>query len=296
MSVKGQDWAGYQGDRPDVSGLSYVNIKATQGTSYVNPHMQAQADWARSHGLMVGFYHFQEKGNTQAQAEFFVQKCASMDGDTLWCDWETDPSTGTHPTAAEKDAFIKAVKKLRPTHRCGLYCNTSFWKTIDTTSYAGDGLWIATAGYAAGNPPISSSWVMHQYSTANGVDHDIANFSSAAAMKAWATAPQGDVMATLDAEDYANIAKAVWASDSVPAAHPPYNNGDYYKADGKTPGNTEWDSGYMQRTQVEGIRETLSRVKQLQELLIGLDPTALETALLAKIEGLKVELTVVEPS
>lgn len=81
------------------------------------------------------------------------------------------------------------------------------------------------------------------------------------------TTPEEDDMPTA-AEIAAEVAKllpkAVWAVDSVPAAQPPYNNSDYFAADGKTPANVTWSAGYMQRTQIEGIRETLARVKGLE--------------------------------
>jgi hypothetical protein len=186
MTIKGQDWAGYQPAKPSTSGLSFTFIKATEGTSYINPNMASQASTARAAGLVVGFYAFVHTGNIQAQAEYFVEKCASVDGDILACDWETDPSTGKHPTCAEKDAFIKAVKKLRPTHRTVLYCNVSYWKTIDTTSYCGDGLWIADPSHAAGKPAIDHPWTFHQYGI-SGADVDVANFATKAALKTWAT-------------------------------------------------------------------------------------------------------------
>ncbi|MGQ4513710.1 GH25 family lysozyme [Streptomyces sp. DW26H14] len=187
MTVKGVDVASYQSSTPSVSGLSFLFTKATQGTSYTNSKQTSQAATARKAGLTVGFYHFLTTGNIQAQAEYFVTKCASIEGDILACDWETDPSTGKHPTCAEKDAFIKAVKKLRPTHRVVLYCNTSFWKSIDTTSYCGDGLWIADPNHAAGKPGVTHAWAFHQYSISGGTDQNVANFATTAALKAWAT-------------------------------------------------------------------------------------------------------------
>lgn len=87
----------------------------------------------------------------------------------------------------------------------------------------------------------------------------------------------------------------IWGADVIPAARPPYNNSDYFKSDGKTLGNTTWSAGYTQQTQTEGIRETLARVKQLQEALAALDPAALEAALVAKLNGLKVDVTVTNP-
>jgi len=56
----------------------------------------------------------------------------------------------------------------------------------------------------------------------------------------------------------------IWSADVIPAARPPYNNPDYYQADGKTPNNTTWTAGYAQRTQTEGIREALARIQNLE--------------------------------
>lgn len=197
----------------DHKRVDFCFIKATQGTSYTNPRMAAQAASARSQGMVVGFYHFLEKGNVAAQAQYFVDRAASQPGDVFAIDWETNPSTSTFPTNADKDAAIKAVQALRPGHRVLLYCNTSFWKGLDTTSFAGDGLWIATAGYEPGSPNVASPWLLHQYSTAGDIDHNVAQFSSQDAMRAWASGGTQDVALT-DTEITA-IAKKVLTLDGV---------------------------------------------------------------------------------
>lgn len=196
----------------DSKPVQFAFTKATQGTSYVNPLMNAQSASARSQGMIAGFYHFLEKGNIQAQAQYFVDKAASLDGDVFACDWETNPATNTYATSAEKDQFIRAVQALRPGHRVLLYCNTSFWKGVDTSSFAGDGLWIATAGYAAGKPPIQSAWLLHQYSTAGNYDHDVAQFSDQGAMRTWAG---GDADMAITDADALKIAKAVFNTDGI---------------------------------------------------------------------------------
>lgn len=89
--------------------------------------------------------------------------------------------------------------------------------------------------------------------------------------------------------------KRIWGADLIPAAQPPYNNPDYYQADGKTLNNATWTATYTQHAQVMGIRETLARVKAVQAALAALDPAALEAALVAKLAGLKVQVTVTDP-
>ncbi|NUR01380.1 MAG: glycoside hydrolase family 25 protein [Streptomyces sp.] len=183
--IHGIDVSAYQTSTPNLSGKDFVVIKATEGTGYVNPKLAAQTTAGRKAGVVVGFYHFARPGNVQAQADYFVKHANPAAGDFLAIDWEDSGVSCT-----EKDALIKAVKKLRPGLKVVLYCNTYFWLHRDTTSYVGDGLWIADYGHAAGKPPIKSKWLFHQY-TDSPVDTDVADFASRAALKTWAA---GDVV------------------------------------------------------------------------------------------------------
>lgn len=180
--LRGIDVSAYQSSY-DTTGLSFVFIKATEGRTYTNPKLTAQTKTARDAGLVVGFYHFLWPGNLTAQAEYFVGKTPEKAGDILAVDWETT-GEGTHATNAEKDRFIRKVKEFRPKHRVILYCNRNDWLTVDSTSYAGDGLWIADY-VTAGEPRIKAKWRFHQY-TDNPIDKNAADFTSKAALKSWA--------------------------------------------------------------------------------------------------------------
>ncbi|MEV5148368.1 glycoside hydrolase family 25 protein [Streptomyces sp. NPDC052727] len=182
--LHGIDVSAYQSSSYATNGLSFVFIKATEGRSYVNPRLAAQTKHARDAGLVVGFYHFLWPGNLTAQAEYFLSHAPDRRGDLLAVDWETT-GDGTHASNAEKDRFIRKLKELRPDNRVVLYCNRHFWLNIDTTSYAGDGLWIADY-VTAGKPRIKARWRFHQY-TSEPHDKDVANFASRAALKEWAT-------------------------------------------------------------------------------------------------------------
>jgi hypothetical protein len=94
---------------------------------------------------------------------------------------------------------------------------------------------------------------------------------------------QEDDVALTDAE-IKKIAAAVWASDSIPAARPPVNNGDYYEADGKTLKNTTWPGGYGIQTAVEGIRRTQQTLGQVAETVDSLAAGGVDLdALAAKV-------------
>jgi hypothetical protein len=260
--------------------------------------MAAQAESARNQGMVVGFYHFLEKGNINAQIDYFVQNAASVEGDLFAIDWETNPATNTYPSNAEKDAAIKRVQALRPTHKCLLYCNTSFWKGIDTTSFAGDGLWIATAGYAAGSPPITSAWWGHQYSTAGSYDHDVAQFSSRAALRTWAE--EGLDMA-LSADDKTwileNLPGAILTKDGIipsPADASDHDTNPYWAwltyvkdTGSRVRAATVTLSSILAQSQANGA--TLSAVKSI---LDSLDLSDVPAEVAAKIESLKLIVTV----
>ena len=181
--LRGIDVSAYQSSSYDTDDISFAFIKATEGRSYVNPKLTAQTKTAREAGLVVGFYHFLWPGNLTAQADYFVSKAPEKAGDILAVDWEST-SEGTHASNAEKDLFIRKVKERRPNSQVILYTNRNFWLNIDTTSYAGDGLWIADY-VTAGEPRIKAKWRFHQY-TDDPHDKNVADFKSRAALREWA--------------------------------------------------------------------------------------------------------------
>ncbi|MFE9381770.1 GH25 family lysozyme [Streptomyces sp. NPDC007025] len=179
--IKGIDVASYQSRTPSLSGMDFVFVKATEGTSYVNPKMRDQAAHARKHGRVVGFYHFVRPGSMSAQARYFVDRAASLHGDPLVLDWEVSGVSG-----ADKDRFIREVQRLRgETHQVGLYCSQNYWLTRDTTSFAGDFLWVANYNGRPGHPGVRAKWTIHQY-TSSPLDTNVADFSSRADMLRWA--------------------------------------------------------------------------------------------------------------
>lgn len=181
--LRGIDVSAYQSSSYGTDGLSFVFIKATEGRSYTNPKLSAQTERGRDADLVVGFYHFLWPGNLTAQAEYFVERAPEKRGDILAVDWETT-GEGTRASNAEKDRFIRKVKELRPHHRVVLYANRHFWLDVDTTSYAGDGLWIADY-VTAGKPRVQAEWRFHQY-TDDPLDKNVAAFSSRSALRKWA--------------------------------------------------------------------------------------------------------------
>ncbi|MCT9003524.1 glycoside hydrolase family 25 protein [Streptomyces rhizosphaerihabitans] len=180
MTVRGVDVASYQATDYSTRGLDFAFIKITEGTTYTNPKWVAERKTARDAGLVTGFYHFIRPGNVTKQADYFLSKITLRTGDILALDWE-DPAV----SCAQKDAWIRYVQKKAPSHRVILYCNYDFWTNRETTSFAGDGLWIAHYNGKPGNPGIKASWRFHQY-TSTPIDTNIGNFADKAALRTWA--------------------------------------------------------------------------------------------------------------
>lgn len=181
VTVNGIDVASYQGTTYDTAGRGFVFVKATEGTSYANPHHAGQVATARSRSLVVGHYHFVRPGNMMAQVDFFLHTAGVRAGDVLALDWE-DPGV----SSADKDAFLRDLETKAPNNRVILYCNRDFWLNRDRTSYCAEGLWIADPGVSAGHPRIQHAWTFHQYGENAGVDLNVAVFSDEAALRGWA--------------------------------------------------------------------------------------------------------------
>lgn len=259
MTIQGIDVAGYQSSTFSTTGLSFVFIKATEGTGYINPKQAAQTAHARAKGVTVGFYHFLHPGNVLAQAQYFVAHCDSVAGDILACDWE--PTTSGTASNADKDNFIKLVKSLRPGHRVVLYCDTSRWKNADQTSYAGDGLWIADPNHPAGHPGIASPWLFHQYGI-RGTDVDLGNFANMAALVAWATNTTPEEDMPLAKADVSTIA----STDGVFLA--PADAADYSPSS-SSPGHY-WSLGTHVNDQTTRIRHVDNAMTSMAASLAAL--------------------------
>ncbi|MFK0140727.1 GH25 family lysozyme [Streptomyces murinus] len=192
MTVKGIDVSSYQSSSFSTSGLAFVIVKRTEGVGYTNPKASAQVAHAREAGLIVGHYHYPHIANGAVrEADYFLAQLGKdlHAGDLLVLDWEWYGQGGITSSQADafKDAFLARVKAKAPGHRVGLYADRNNWLHVDLNSNAGDFLWIADY-VTAGKPRIEAKWTIHQYTDAapQGGDGNVANFATAADMKAWA--------------------------------------------------------------------------------------------------------------
>jgi len=189
MGIYGQDWASYQGSTPSAKGIDFVFLKVTEGTTYESPVWKSQYAEAIKAGLAIGFYHYPHMhNNPDAEVNYFLSKVTPKIGEMVVLDWEGYDANNRNLSPSEllsyKEEYLRFMKSKLPHNPVGLYCNTSYWLSIDKASNAGDFLWIATANKPAGQPGIQYNWLFHQYG-ASGVDRDYCRLATKTDLINW---------------------------------------------------------------------------------------------------------------
>lgn len=170
--VKSTDWSYYQEEREvnyqEVYAGNYrlVIIKATEGTSYVDPVFQIRWPRLLDAGFYVMVYHFFHSHlSGELQAEFFLETTQKMREAFLgrvagWNDIENRaglPTVSITDRRARARAFHGVVKTNMI--KDGAYSSPSLWQSLmgnDQLSYYGDG-WLAH-WTAATAPTLPVGW------------------------------------------------------------------------------------------------------------------------------------------
>lgn len=146
------------------SGVQFVYIKATEGTSFVDPYLQINYDGASAAGLKVGFYHFLVGTSApETQADNFYNSIKDKKNDLI-------PMLDVESTGFDVMdytlRFITEFKKISNMN-IGIYTYSNFMSNLDgrLSSYP---LWEANYNNTPlSNLPTNSIWfsrVGHQYS------------------------------------------------------------------------------------------------------------------------------------
>jgi len=174
-----------------AAGSEFVYIKATEGTTYVNPHFKSDYAAAKSAHRYVGAYVYArpDRGDPEGQADFFLKHAQfTKDEKTLvpFVDLEW-PYEGLalgdcyNLTPDQLTAWIHAfIGRIESTigRKPMIYTNTNWWNpcTANDTSFGGYPLDIA--GYTKTPPPLPAGWTsftLWQYTPGNSErrsDHD----------------------------------------------------------------------------------------------------------------------------
>lgn len=144
------------------AGNTFVFIKATEGSSYVNPWWSADRNGARSAGMAVGAYDFAEPGVTSgaAEARHFASVIGPQNGPGQLppvLDLEVTGGRSPSRLISWVGDWLRTTRAL--THRTPMiYTSPSFWASYlrNTHSYAKYPLWVADWG--VGSPALPGGW------------------------------------------------------------------------------------------------------------------------------------------
>ena len=144
------------------SGVEIVYIKASQGTTLVDPYLEINYKNAKANNLKIGFYHFLTATTVNdaiAQADFFA---SVIEGKEVDCKLAMDYEQFYGATKGEINeigvAFIKRLKQITGKDVI-VYSNLNNIKNTFNSSVAGEGkLWIAYYGNSQNLIGVNSSW------------------------------------------------------------------------------------------------------------------------------------------
>lgn len=198
MSMYGIDISNWQrGLNLKNTGAEFVICKATDGIRFVDSSCDVFVQEAKRNGQLWGFYHFANglhKSSMKAQAKYFVDNCRNYFGEGVpVLDWEDSSEAYggaviRYGPAAAKE-WLDEVYRLTGV-RPMIYMSASVARAYDWSDVAKDyGLWGAGyTGVATYEAPDTAyySWgawewpAIHQYSSAGGLDKNIAYMDRAA--------------------------------------------------------------------------------------------------------------------
>lgn len=174
MTVQGVDLSHFNAV-PDLTGVGFVALKATQGTSFVDSTYASRAPEMRSLGKVLIPYHFGTMSvDPKAQAAWFAQHAMLSTGDVIALDWE-NPADGSaddwknYTTEEIVNQGVALVESLATSgHRELVYMNRSTYANGGSAIVPHtDGLWIASPDATPTMP-----FLFWQYTISNGVDRD----------------------------------------------------------------------------------------------------------------------------
>lgn len=150
-----------------ASGQSFAVVKATEGTTYTNPYMTADAGGARAAGLRLGLYHFAQPGfaggstvaDAQAEADFFSRQVNSVGGLQLPPTLDLEITNGLKQAdmVSWTAAFLQRVQ-ADTGRQPMIYTGPWFWgSSVGSTAFTTYPLWDASYTTAA-NPPLFGGW------------------------------------------------------------------------------------------------------------------------------------------
>jgi GH25 family lysozyme M1 (1,4-beta-N-acetylmuramidase) len=191
-SVYGIDVSHWQGtiNWPQVlsQGVGFAFIKATEGTSYVDPQFARNWQQSINNYILRGAYHFGRPGyNAVTQARHFVNTFTPAAWD-LFGVLDFEVSDGQTPAQCWSwvQAFVAEYRRLVGSPPM-IYCSPGLWSSLlgNPTNNLGCPLWVAHWGVSTPSLPRAwSRWAFWQWTSTGrvagitgNVDYDYFNGS-----------------------------------------------------------------------------------------------------------------------
>lgn len=164
--ARGIDVSAYQGtvDWAQVAsaGISFAFIKATEGTTLVDPQFSVNYSDAQAAGILRGSYHFAQPGmdTATAEADFYVetvQLAGGFSGLPPVLDLETSGGLDHAALLTWVNQWMDQARKLTNMQPM-LYTNPNFASTYLDPSLGDIPLWVAS--YGVSQPTDASGWTV----------------------------------------------------------------------------------------------------------------------------------------
>lgn len=184
-------------------GIDVTMVKATQGTSYVNPQCDRDYQAAKKAGKLLGFYHYCGGGNPEKEADFFYKNTKNYVGEAVPAvDWEEGENSSWENTNYVR-RFVDRYHKLSGVWPLIYVQQSAIWQVKNCAKDCG--LWVAW--YASMNwyswkvPNANfsvapwSTYTIWQF-TGDNMDRSVVNTTRAG----WKKLAQGDKKKTAKKE------------------------------------------------------------------------------------------------
>jgi len=196
-------------------------MKATEGTSYIDPNRAANFVAATNAGIACCCYFWLKPGNGAAQADFFLEVVQPVEGERVVIDYEESGCSLTDLKQAIQ-ALLDYGNDLRITVYSGHLLKEQLGNDFDEYLYEHTDLWLAQ--YTTGTPTWPSEtypdWTLWQYTDQGDVDGidgnvDLDDFNGDnKALLEWIT-PAGKKPPTPQPEPTETVEVAITAPDTV---------------------------------------------------------------------------------
>ncbi len=156
------------------SGIEFVYIKSSEGTSYIDPYFEQNYQNAKANGLKVGFYHYVTARNTdqaREQANFFARVISNKSPDCrLAMDFESFGNLSINEINEISKVFLETLESITGS-QVVIYSNAYDARSVFGSDLAQYPLWVANYGVNSPQPNGKwETWVGWQYTSTGRVN------------------------------------------------------------------------------------------------------------------------------